>query len=134
MINDPKCPPDVYKIGGLGTVRVGHVDEEGSSVDNLDSNRTSNTLLNWKGPSESYRPTFQNGVGFDNGNGLWSGEQGFTIGGEERLRRLNGYLLELAAAVYVCRGGVQRVHVVDGTLRSLLLELFTRDGAGNHDG
>jgi len=79
------------------------VDEEGSSADYLDSNGTSNILLNWKGPSESYRATFQNGVGFDNGNGLWSGEQGFAIGGEERLSRLNGYLSELAAAVYVCR-------------------------------
>ena len=30
-----------------------------------------------------------------------------------------------------CRGGVQRVHIIDGTVDgSLLLELFTRDGAG----
>lgn len=47
--------------------------------------------------------TFQNGVGFDNGNGLWSGEQGFAIGGEERQSRLNGYLSELAAAAFVCK-------------------------------
>lgn len=47
-------------------------------------------------------PTFQNGVGFDNGNGL-SGEQGFAIGGQERLSRQNGYLSELAAAAFVCR-------------------------------
>jgi len=30
-----------------------------------------------------------------------------------------------------CQGGVQRVHIVDGTVGgSLLLELFTRDGVG----
>jgi hypothetical protein len=30
-----------------------------------------------------------------------------------------------------CQGGVQRVHIIDGTVGgSLLLELFTRDGAG----
>ncbi|KAM6564150.1 hypothetical protein CsatB_024148 [Cannabis sativa] len=74
---------------------------------------------------------FHNGVGFDNGNGLWSGEQGFAIGGQERLSRLNGYLSELAAAAFVCRGGVQRVHLLDGTKGGvLLLELFTRDGMG----
>ncbi|ONK76848.1 uncharacterized protein A4U43_C02F450 [Asparagus officinalis] len=107
------------------------VDEEGSSLDCLDSNGSSISILNRNGYSKGYRATFQNGVGFDNGNGLWSSNQGFAIGGEERLSRLNGYLSELAAAVYVCRGGVQRVHLVDGTLGgSLFLELFTRDGSG----
>ncbi|CAA7035902.1 unnamed protein product [Microthlaspi erraticum] len=78
-----------------------------------------------------HTPIFQNGVGFDNGNGLWSGEQGFAIGGEERLSRLNGYLSELAAAAFVCRGGVKRVHLLDGTISGvLLLELFKRDGMG----
>ncbi|KAG0468224.1 hypothetical protein HPP92_017552 [Vanilla planifolia] len=78
-----------------------------------------------------YNANFQNGVGFDNGNGMWSSEPGFAIGGEERLSRLNGYLSELAAAAYVCRGGVQRVHLIDGTIHgALLLELFTRDGVG----
>jgi amino-acid N-acetyltransferase len=48
-----------------------------------------------------YTASFRNGVGFNNGNGL-SGEQGFAIGGEERLSRSNGYLSELAAAAYVC--------------------------------
>ncbi|KAK7330946.1 hypothetical protein VNO77_25152 [Canavalia gladiata] len=72
-----------------------------------------------------------NGVGFDNGNGLWSGEQGFAIGGQEWLSRMNGYLSELAAAAFVCRGGVQRVHLLDGTISGvLLLELFKRDGMG----
>ncbi|CAL9228395.1 unnamed protein product [Arabidopsis halleri] len=79
----------------------------------------------------NHTPVFQNGVGFDNGNGLWSGEQGFAIGGEERLSRLNGYLSELAAAAFVCRGGVKRVHLLDGTISGvLLLELFKRDGMG----
>ncbi|KAE8707685.1 putative amino-acid acetyltransferase NAGS2 [Hibiscus syriacus] len=39
--------------------------------------------------------------------------------------------LELAAAAFVCRGGVQRVHLLDGTIGGvLLLELFKRDGMG----
>ena len=59
--------------------------------------------LNENGFSHKYSATFQNGVGFDNGNGLWSSEQGFAIGGQERLSRLNGYLSELAAAAFVCR-------------------------------
>uniref|UniRef100_A0A0D9VVN1 amino-acid N-acetyltransferase n=1 Tax=Leersia perrieri TaxID=77586 RepID=A0A0D9VVN1_9ORYZ len=79
---------------------------------------------------DGHTASFRNGVGFNNGNGL-SGEQGFAIGGEERLSRSNGYLSELAAAAYVCNGGVQRVHIIDGTVGgSLLLELFTRDGVG----
>ncbi|KAF3792175.1 putative amino-acid acetyltransferase [Nymphaea thermarum] len=89
------------------------------------------TLENGNGSISRYSATFQNGVGFDNGEGIWTGEQGFAIGGEDRLGRLNGYLSELAAAAFVCRGGVQRVHLLDGTLRgALLLELFTRDGVG----
>ncbi|KAL1190420.1 putative amino-acid acetyltransferase NAGS2 [Cardamine amara subsp. amara] len=85
----------------------------------------------WGNRNGNQTPIFQNGVGFDNGNGLWSGEQGFAIGGEERLSRLNGYLSELAAAAFVCRGGVKRVHLLDGTISGvLLLELFKRDGMG----
>ncbi|KAH0697411.1 hypothetical protein KY290_015277 [Solanum tuberosum] len=81
--------------------------------------------------SQRYNPTFQNGIGFDNGNGLWSSEQGFAIGGQEKLSRSNGYLSELAAAAFVCRGGVQRVHLLDGTIGGVLLkELFQRDGVG----
>ncbi|XP_057784435.1 probable amino-acid acetyltransferase NAGS2, chloroplastic isoform X5 [Salvia miltiorrhiza] len=77
------------------------------------------------------RAKFQNGVGFDNGDGLWSGEQGFAVGSQERLSGLNGYLSELAAAAFVCRGGVQRVHLLDGTIGGVLLkELFQRDGVG----
>ncbi|KAJ9670465.1 hypothetical protein PVL29_026789 [Vitis rotundifolia] len=96
-----------------------------------DSNGALTSPQNGKGSSEMYSATFQNGVGFDNGNGLWSGEQGFAIGGQERLSRLNGFLSELAAAAFVCRGGVQRVHLLDGTIGGvLLLELFQRDGMG----
>ncbi|KFK30379.1 hypothetical protein AALP_AA7G253500 [Arabis alpina] len=83
------------------------------------------------GGNGNHTPIFQNGVGFEYGNGLWSGEQGFAIGGEERLSRLNGYLSELAAAAFVCKGGVKRVHLLDGTISGvLLLELFKRDGMG----
>ncbi|KAJ6287948.1 hypothetical protein OIU76_027745, partial [Salix suchowensis] len=49
---------------------------------------------NGKSLSGRNNATFHNGVGFDNGNALWSGEQGFAIGGEERQSRLNGYLSE----------------------------------------
>ncbi|KAL8193707.1 hypothetical protein R6Q57_026399 [Mikania cordata] len=81
--------------------------------------------------NDKYAATFQNGVGFDNGNGFWASEQGFAIGGQERLSRSNGYLSELAAAAFVCRGGVQRVHLLDGTIAGVLLkELFQRDGVG----
>ncbi|KAG8099535.1 hypothetical protein GUJ93_ZPchr0013g36423 [Zizania palustris] len=87
--------------------------------------------LNESGHLNGYAGSFQNGLGFNNGNGICSGEQGFAIGGEERLGRSNGYLSELAAAAFVCHGGVQRVHIIDGRIDgSLLLELFTRDGAG----
>lgn len=75
-------------------------------IDTLDHNGfTGTTVPSQKGNSFSHRytPTFQNGVGFDHGNGLWSSEQGFAIGGQERLSRLNGYLSELAAAAFVCR-------------------------------
>lgn len=58
---------------------------------------------NGKSFSEWHNATFHNGVGFGNGNGLWSGEQGFAIGGQEWLSRMNGYLSELAAAAFVCR-------------------------------
>lgn len=77
------------------------------SVDPYGSN---GTFCNGKGFGEKYNTTFQNGIGFDNGNGLWSGEQGFAIGGEERLSRLNGYLSELAAAAFVCR--VRLLHIM----------------------
>lgn len=59
------------------------------------------------------------------------GSHGLAIGGEERLSRNYGYLSELTAAVFVCRGGVQRVHLLDATIEGvLLLELYSRDGIG----
>ncbi|KAG7034285.1 putative amino-acid acetyltransferase NAGS2, chloroplastic, partial [Cucurbita argyrosperma subsp. argyrosperma] len=88
------------------------------------------TFPNGVGFGSHHVPVFQNGVGFGHGSGLWSSEQGFPIGGE-RNSHLNGYLSELAAAAFVCRGGVQRVHLLDGTIGGvLLLELFKRDGMG----
>ncbi|KAK3224510.1 hypothetical protein Dsin_011535 [Dipteronia sinensis] len=107
------------------------VEEDLTSLGHSDSNGNVHSSQNGNALGERYNATFQNGVGFDNGNGLWSGEQGFAIGGQERLSRLNGYLSELAAAAFVCRGGVQRVHLLDGTIGGvLLLELFKRDGMG----
>ncbi|XP_022962975.1 probable amino-acid acetyltransferase NAGS2, chloroplastic isoform X1 [Cucurbita moschata] len=94
------------------------------------SSHHSPTFQNGVGFGFHRKPVFQNGVGFGSGNGLWSSEQGFAIGGE-RNSHLNGYLSELAAAAFVCRGGVQRVHLLDGTIGGvLLLELFKRDGMG----
>ncbi|XP_021802182.1 probable amino-acid acetyltransferase NAGS2, chloroplastic isoform X1 [Prunus avium] len=105
------------------------VDEENLSL--LGHDDPNATKQNGNALKGKYTTTFHNGVGFDNGNGLWSGEQGFAIGGHERQSRLNGYLSELAAAAFVCRGGVQRVHLLDGTKGGvLLLELFKRDGMG----
>ncbi|EPS62026.1 n-acetyl-glutamate synthase, partial [Genlisea aurea] len=93
------------------------------------------TVMSANGKASSspsvWAPRFQNGVGFDDWNGLWNSEQGFAVGGQERLSRLNGYISELAAAAFVCRGGVQRVHLLDGTMAGVLLkELFQRDGVG----
>ncbi|XVF59253.1 hypothetical protein PTKIN_Ptkin07bG0261000 [Pterospermum kingtungense] len=105
-------------------------EEDLSCLGHNDSVALVHSLQNGHALSNTRNPTCQNGVGFDNGNGL-SGEQGFAIGGQKRLSRLNGYLSELAAAAFVCRGGVQRVHLLDGTIGGvLLLELFKRDGMG----
>uniref|UniRef100_A0A0D6QUX1 amino-acid N-acetyltransferase n=1 Tax=Araucaria cunninghamii TaxID=56994 RepID=A0A0D6QUX1_ARACU len=105
-------------------------DSDKSYVGYSGSNGVNGTFQKDLGTSKVLDATFQNGVGFGNGNGLGAG-LGFAIGGEERLSRLTGYLSELAAAVFVCRGGVQRVHLLDGTVGgALLLELFTRDGMG----
>ncbi|CAN6450131.1 unnamed protein product [Victoria cruziana] len=106
-------------------------EEDVASSRSIATHEDGHSLENGNGSIGRYNATFQNGVGFDNGEGIWTGEQGFAIGGEDRLGRINCYLSELAAAAYVCRGGVQRVHLLDGTLRgALLLELFTRDGVG----
>ncbi|KAI0493177.1 hypothetical protein KFK09_027453 [Dendrobium nobile] len=71
----------------------------------------------------------QNVVGVDKCSASWSIGQGFAIGGDERIS--TPYFAELAAAAFVCKRGVQRVHVVDGTCGgALLLDLFTRDGRG----
>ncbi|KAL1316128.1 probable amino-acid acetyltransferase NAGS2, chloroplastic isoform X4 [Arachis hypogaea] len=108
------------------------VDVEGfNSFEHSNINGTAQSSTNGKPFTGLNNATFHNGVGFDNGNGLGFGEQGFAIGGQERLSRMNGYLSELAAAAFVCRGGVQRVHLLDGTIGGvLLLELFKRDGMG----
>lgn len=73
------------------------VDEGGLS--SLGHNGSVTSQQNGKALREKHGALFQNGVGFDSGNG----EQGFAIGGQERLSRLNGYLSELAAAAFVCR-------------------------------
>lgn len=80
------------------------VDEDSfSSLGYNNSNGKAHSPQNGNAFTRSQNATFHNGVGFDNGNGLWSGEQGFAIGGQERLSRMNGYLSELAAAAFVCR-------------------------------
>ncbi|XP_058006208.1 probable amino-acid acetyltransferase NAGS2, chloroplastic isoform X2 [Hevea brasiliensis] len=105
--------------------------EDFTSFEHNDSVKVMSSSHNGKPLNGRHSLTFQNGVGFDHGNGLWSGEQGFAIGGHERQSRSNGYLSELAAAAFVCKGGVQRVHLLDGTIGGvLLLELFKRDGMG----
>eukprot|EP00850_Spirogloea_muscicola_P006163 SM000029S10458 [mRNA] locus=s29:246061:251286:- [translate_table: standard] len=57
--------------------------------------------------------------------------RGIAVGGEERYDRTFGYLSEMAAAVFACRNGVRRVHLLDSNVEGvLLLELYTRDGSG----
>uniref|UniRef100_A0A804QEB6 Aspartate/glutamate/uridylate kinase domain-containing protein n=1 Tax=Zea mays TaxID=4577 RepID=A0A804QEB6_MAIZE len=75
------------------------VDEEGINSLHKGDDRPS---LSPKAYINGYAASFRNGLGFNNGNGIYSGEQGFAIGGEERLSRSNGYLSELVAAAYVC--------------------------------
>ncbi|KAI4382110.1 hypothetical protein MLD38_008114 [Melastoma candidum] len=119
------------------------VRKDGITVPDVGSggiNGTGVSLHKWKGTAplqdswdivERNYATFRNGVGFNNGNGLWEDEQGFAIGGLELQSRMNGYISELAAAAFVCRGGVPRVHLLDGTIGgALLLELLQRDGIG----
>ncbi|PIN13840.1 Acetylglutamate kinase/acetylglutamate synthase [Handroanthus impetiginosus] len=99
-----------------------------SALYNYSSNKTV-PCPNGKAPSQA--PRSANGVGFGNANGFWSSEQGFAIGGQEMLSRSSGYLPELAAAAYACRSGVERVHLLDGTISGVLLkELFQRSGVG----
>ncbi|CAA2979313.1 probable amino-acid acetyltransferase NAGS1, chloroplastic [Olea europaea subsp. europaea] len=124
----------IHKRAGQSETAANYVKAVGQDVFTCvpyyDLNGTA-PLLNGKAFGKRYIPKFQNGVGFDSGNGFWSGEQGFAIGGQEKLSGLNGYLSELAAAAFVCRGGVQRVHLLDGTNAGVLLkELFQRDGVG----
>lgn len=64
---------------------------------------SSDRFLSPNGKAFGQVPKFKNGVGFDNGHGIWSGEQGFAVGAQEKLTGLNCYLSELAAAAFVCR-------------------------------
>ncbi|WVZ66512.1 hypothetical protein U9M48_015721 [Paspalum notatum var. saurae] len=121
----------IRKRAKQSDIAANYVKAVGEEVINSMHRGDNKPSLNARAHVNGYAASFQNGLGFNNGNGIYSGEQGFAIGGEERLGRSNGYLSELAAAAYVCHGGVQRVHIIDGTADgSLLLELFTRDGAG----
>ncbi|CAM8973343.1 unnamed protein product [Rhodiola kirilowii] len=96
------------------------------SYSEVNFSKPTDPLNSRKDSDEMVNATFQNGVGFNDGNGV-----GFQIGGREQMGRSNGYLSELAAASFVCRGGVQRVHLLDGTVGgALLLELYQRDGMG----
>lgn len=79
------------------------VTKDGSYSRLADSANGTAPQVNGNAFTEKSSKIFLNGVGFDNGNGLWDGEQGFAIGGLERQSRLNGYLAELAAAAFVCR-------------------------------
>ena len=95
---------DFTSIEHNDSVRVIPSSQNGKSV-NGDSVSVALSSRNGKPADGRHNAAFnfQNGVGFDNGNGLWSREQGFAIGGHERQSRLNGYLSELAAATFVCK-------------------------------
>ena len=62
------------------------VDEEGINSLHKGDNGPS---LSAKAHINGYAASFQNGLGFNIGNSIYSGEQGFAIGGEERLSRSN---------------------------------------------
>lgn len=79
------------------------VEEEGLNPEHNNFNGAVKSPPNGKRITEWHNATFHNGVGFENGDGLGTSEQGFAIGGQERLSRMNGYLSELAAAAFVCR-------------------------------
>jgi hypothetical protein len=79
------------------------VDEEGINPLHKEAYEPS---LNERDCANGYAASFQNGLGFNNGNGIYSTEQGFAISGEEQLSRSNGYLSELTAAAYVCHVSV----------------------------
>ncbi|CAI5473770.1 unnamed protein product [Closterium sp. Yama58-4] len=71
------------------------------------------------------------GNGGSGGAGRAEERRGFAVGGEERSVQRYGFLSELTAAVYACRGGVRRVHLLNSAVEgTLLLELYTRDGVG----
>lgn len=86
----------------------------------------SSSSWNGNGLLQRYKAIFQNGVGFANGNGLWSGGQGFAIGGEDWLNRSNGYLSELAAAAFVCRVSLSsyQLFIVSGSFNLFYAAYF----------
>uniref|UniRef100_A0A6N2LR93 amino-acid N-acetyltransferase n=1 Tax=Salix viminalis TaxID=40686 RepID=A0A6N2LR93_SALVM len=88
-------------------------DEDLAFLEHNDSIGIPASSQNGKALSGRLNTTFHNGVGFDNGNGLGLGNKVL--------------LLEVKSD----KGGVQRVHLLDGTISGvLLLELFKRDGMG----
>ncbi|KAI5057322.1 hypothetical protein GOP47_0027337 [Adiantum capillus-veneris] len=108
----------VKAVAGIDYVRsLGLANLSNKELDHANSN-ASNVI------KENGRISIKDESGSQGGHGL-------AIGGEERLSRNYGYLSELTAAVFVCRGGVQRVHLLDATIEGvLLLELYSRDGIG----
>ncbi|VVA92261.1 unnamed protein product [Arabis nemorensis] len=79
------------------------------------------------------------GFRFNNGNGMWSGEKGLAIEGEERLSRLNGYLSELTASgirhifkpleesgILVCRTDEELLRALECELIGGLVDLSMR--------
>lgn len=86
---------------------------------------SSDTIPSPNGKAFCQVPKFKNGVGFDNGDGIWSGEQGFAVGAQERVTGLNGYLSELAAAAFVCRVSFNDLVIVFGIMRNKIFSSFT---------
>ncbi|GKA12697.1 probable amino-acid acetyltransferase NAGS1, chloroplastic isoform X1, partial [Tanacetum coccineum] len=82
----------------VSTNYVKAIGEESNSIflGYSDFNEGAPASQNGMASSYSCIARFHNGIGFDNGNGLRSSEQGFATGGQERLGRSNGYLCVVA--------------------------------------
>uniref|UniRef100_A0A7I4EYL7 Aspartate/glutamate/uridylate kinase domain-containing protein n=1 Tax=Physcomitrium patens TaxID=3218 RepID=A0A7I4EYL7_PHYPA len=121
--------PGYVKSLGLET-KVGCASRDDSISNNFEATREVNGIMTGHEHLDSYISEALPSGDTDGNDAI---RKGFAIGGQERLIRTYAYLSELTAAVYVCRGGVGRVHLLNGNIQgALLLELYTRDGVGNN--
>jgi amino-acid N-acetyltransferase len=109
----------IRKRAAQSDIAANYVKVVGEEGINPLHNEACEPSLNDRVYANGFAASFQNGLGFNNGNGIYSTEQGFAIGGEERLSRSNGYLSELAAAAYVCHVSVSH-YILSSSITSTL--------------